>query len=70
MFNERAIDNLLNSNVNTLEAVKDHECDYCALHRPWAKCKGCPVKATYNSLKTGFEIAEKMARKKRDIVRA
>ncbi len=65
-----AIDHLLSSNASTLESVKDRECEYCALHRPWAKCKGCPVKATYKSLQMGFEIAEKMASRKRDIVRA
>ena len=68
-FVERAVDNLLYTRDKLeLSSRFDRECDYCCMHS-CRSCKGCPVKSAYEGLKMGFEIAEKMARK-RDIVRA
>lgn len=68
-FVERAVDNLLYTRDKLeLSSRFDRECDYCCTHS-CRSCKGCPVKSAYEGLKMGFEIAEKMARK-RDIVRA
>lgn len=69
-FVERAVDNLLYTRDKLeLSARFDRECDYCCTHS-CRSCKGCPVKSAYEGLKMGFEIAEKMASRKRDIVRA
>lgn len=70
-FTDRAASNLLNTtNTADLSARFDMECDYCCTHS-CRSCKGCPVKAVYDGLKMGFEIAEQIAaRKSRDIVRA
>lgn len=69
-FTDNAIDHLLYTrNTTELSARFDHECDYCCTHS-CRSCKGCPVKVTYDGLKMGFEIAESIASRKRDIVRA
>lgn len=69
-FTEKAIDRLLYTRNNEeLEARFEGSCDYCCTHS-CRSCKGCPVKSAYEGLKMGFEIAEKMATRKRDIVRA